>query len=37
MSINQGEELERKVASVYEKKTIQFNNKWESANLKITV
>ena len=28
--------LERKIASVYEKKTIQFNNKWKSADLKIT-
>ena len=29
--------LERKIASVCEKKTIQFNNKWKSTDLKITV
>ena len=28
--------LERKIATVYEKKTIQFNNKWKSTDLKIT-
>ena len=29
--------LERKISSVCEKKTIQFNNKWKSPDLKITV
>ena len=29
--------LERKIAFVCEKKTIQFNNKWKSTDLKITV
>ena len=29
--------LEREIASVCEKKTIRFNNKWKSVGLKITV
>ena len=29
--------LERKIAPICEKKTIQFNNKWKSTDLKITV
>ena len=31
------EKLERRIASVCEKRTIQFNNKWKSTGLKITV
>ena len=31
------EKLERRIASVCEKRTIQFNNKWKSTALKITV
>ena len=36
-NVTKVKKLERKIASVCEKKTIQFNNKWKSADLKITV
>ena len=36
-NVTKVKKLERKIASVCEKKTIQFNNKWKSTDLKITV
>ena len=36
-NVTKVKKLERKIASVCEKKTIQFNNKWRSTDLKITV
>ena len=36
-SVTKVKKLERKIASVCKKKTIQFNNKWKSTNIKITV
>ena len=36
-NITKVKKLEKKIASVCEKKTIQFNNKWKSTDLKITV
>ena len=34
---NVTKKLERKIASVCKEKIIQFNNKWKSTDLKITV
>ena len=36
-NVTKVKKLERKIASVCKKKTIQFNNKWKSTDLKITV
>ena len=36
-NVTKVKKLEKKIASVCEKKTIQFNNKWKSADLKTTV
>ena len=36
-NVTEAKKLERKIASVCEKKAIQFNNKWKSTDLKITV
>ena len=36
-NVTRVKKLERKIASVCEKNTIQFNNKWKSTDLKITV
>ena len=36
-NVTKVKKLERKIASVCEKKTIQFNNKWKSTDLKIAV
>ena len=35
-NVTKVKKLKRKIATVYEKKTIQFNNKWKSTDLKIT-
>ena len=36
-NVTKVKKIERKIASVYEKKTIQLNNKWRSTVLKITI
>ena len=36
-NVTKVEKLEKKIACVCEKETIQFNNKWKSTDLKITV
>ena len=36
-NVTKVKKLERKIAPVCEKKTIQYNNKWKSTDLKITV
>ena len=36
-NVTKVKKIERKIPSVFEKKTIQFNKKWKSTDLKITV